>query len=120
MFQPIYNQNDTIVRTPSSSSLASTRADEDYHAITDTCSTPQFRSAFSEFQQMLREQGFDGRVQSSPSYSTASLKYQRDYRTHTRKIFLHLAKLMAPNDYEELCRGIVQDESIVNHAGDNR
>ena len=74
MFQRLYNENDVIVRTPSSSAASSIGIDDDYHAIVDTCSSSQHQRALAEFQQMLREQGFDGRIQSSSSYSTASLK----------------------------------------------
>ena len=120
MFQRLYNENDVIVRTPSSSAASSIGVDEDYHATIDTVSSSQHQSASVEFQRMLREQGFDGRIRTSSSYSTASLKYQRDFRTRTKKIFLHLARLMAPNDHEELWRGIVEDENSDNNSGDNR
>ena len=120
MFQRLYDQSDTIVGTPSSGAASPIRVDDDYHPIVDTGSSFQDRNTLLEFQQMLREQGFDGRVQSSLSYASASVKYQRNYRTQTKKIFLHLAKVMAPNDYQEIWRGIVEDENSHDHSGDDR
>jgi hypothetical protein len=120
MFQRLYNEQDDIVRTPSTATKSSADDDDEYRETFDAYSPVLQRGALANFRQMLRDQGFDGRVRSSLSYSSASLKYQRDYRTRTKKIFLHLAKLLVSDDYEELWQGIVDDENKNNDLPENK
>ena len=76
MFQRLYNQRDDIVRTPLSGTEASIVDDDEYREAFDTYSPSPQRSALENFQQMLRNQGFNGRVRQSLSYLSSSLNYQ--------------------------------------------
>ena len=120
MFQRLYNERDDIVPTPLSGTEASIDDDDEYRETSGTYSLSPQRSALEDFQQMLRNQGFNGRVRQSLSYSSSSLKYQRDYRTRIKKIFLHLAKLLVPDDYEEVWHGIIDDENKSNDLPENK
>ena len=120
MFRRLYNERDDIVRTALSGTESSIVDDDEYRETFDT--SPRFpqRSAMEDFQQMLRNQGFKGRVRQSLSYSSSSLKDQRDYRTRIKKIFLHLAKLLVPDDYDEVWHGIIDDENKNNDLQENK
>ena len=120
MFQRLYNERDDVVRTPLSGTESSIVADDKYRETFDTYSPSPQRSALEDFQQMLRNQDFNGRVRQSLSYSSSSLKYQRDYGTRIKKIFLHLAKLLVPDDYEEVWHGIIDDENKNNDLQENK
>jgi hypothetical protein len=120
MFQRIYNEHDDIVRTPSTATKSFFDDDDEYRETFDAYSPSLQQRALADFRQMLQDQGFNGRVRSSLSYSSASLKYQRDYRTQTKKIFLHLAKLLVSDDYEQLWQGIVDDENKNNDSPENK
>jgi len=115
MFQRLYNEQDDIVRTPSTATKSCIDDDDEYCETFDVYSPALQHNPVEDFRQMLRDQGFNGRVRSSFSYSSASLKYQRDYRTQTKMIFLHLAQLLVPNEYEQLWQGIVDDENKKNN-----
>jgi hypothetical protein len=115
MFQRLYNEQDDIVRTPSTAIKSCVDDDDEYCESFDVYSPTLQRNPVADFQQMLRDQGFNGRVRTSLSYSTTSLKYQRDYRTQVKKIFLHLAQLLVPDEYEQLWQGIVDDENKNNN-----
>jgi hypothetical protein len=120
MFQRLYNEEDDIVRTPSTAAKSFVVDDDDYRETFDAYSPALRQDAVVDFRQMLRNHGFNGRVRASLSYSTASLKYQRDYRNQTKKIFLHLAQLLVSDDYEKLWKGIVDDESKNNNSTHNK
>ena len=120
MFQRLYNERDDIVLTPSSGTESSIVDDDEYRETFDTHSPSPQRGALEDFQQMLRNQGFNGRVRQSLSYSSSCLKYQRDCRTRIKKIFLHLAKLLAPDDYDEVWHGIIDDENKNNDLQEDK
>ena len=119
MFQRLYNENDDIVRTPSTATKSFVDDDDDYCPSLEAHSPSIQRNTLVDFRRMLRESGFSGKVQSS-SYSKATLKYQRDYRMRTKKIFLHLARLLVLDEYEELWEDMAEDEYRKKDFPDNK
>lgn len=119
MFQRLYNEHDDIVRTPSTATKSFVDDGDDYCPLPEVYSPSIQRNALADFRRMLRDSGFNGRVQSS-SYSKATSKYRRDYRTKTKKIFLHLAELLVSDDYEELWQDMVDDEYKKNDSSENK
>jgi hypothetical protein len=120
MFQRLYNEQDDIVRTPSTATKSFVDDDYEYREAFDVHSPALRRDAVADLREMLRNHGFNGRVRSSLSYSTASSKYQRDYRNQTKKIVLHLAQLLVSDDCEQLWKGIVDNESKNNNSKHNK
>lgn len=108
LYASLYDDFNEIVMTPVVSPMSSPSSE--YHPSFDQTSSTNAAEMMRAFQQLLREQHFEHRIEKTESYTLMKEKSQRTFRRQTKDILVHVIKILAPNDHEQVWSDILNDE----------
>ncbi len=119
IYQRLYDDSDDLILPPGASPMSSPCSEycPSFHDIPSA----EISDMTQAFKRLLREQGFNHRIETTNSYHSMKKKSQRAFRDQTKKILLHVTKfLSSSSDYNDLWDGIVIDEIRKKDLIENR
>jgi hypothetical protein len=119
IYQRLYDDSDDLILPPGASPMFSPCSEycPSFHDIPSA----EISDMTQAFKRLLREQGFNHRIETTNSYHSMKKKSERAFRDQTKKILLHVTKfLSSSSDYNDLWDGIVIDEIRKKDLIENR
>jgi len=117
-YERLYDDSDDLIFLPEPSPMSSPCSE--YCPTYDDIPTAETIDMTQAFQQLLREQYFKRRVETTYSYRIMNNKSQRTFRKQVKEILMHVTKLLAPNDSNEVWNDIITDESDNYKSNENK
>ena len=118
MFLRLYDNLDQLVITPVPSPMSSPNSD--YAPSFDDFPLDENVDIVRRFEHLLREQDFEGRIETTSAYQSMNKKSRRTFRKQTKDILLHVIKMLAQNDCDGIWQEIVCDVSDVYEHDDSK
>ena len=114
----MYDDSDDLVFPPGPSPMASPYSE--YAPSFDDVPPSEMVDMARVFQQLLREQQFQNRVETTYSYSSRNHKGKRAFQRQAREVMIHVAKLLSHDDFNELWNAIVTWENGKDKTNNNK
>lgn len=118
IYAKLYDDTDDLIFPPEPSPMTSPHSE--YAPSFDDISPTETVDMTRAFQQLLREQRFQSRIETTYSYSSMNRKRKRAFQRQTKEIMVHVAKLLSHDDFDELWNDIVNWENGKCETNNNK
>jgi hypothetical protein len=118
IYARLYDDSDDLIFPPEPSPMASPSSE--YCPSFDELSSTETLNMTRTFQQLLREQHFEHRIESTYLYNTMNDKSKRAFQRQVKEVMMHVVKLLSHHDYREVWDDIVIRESKKYESNGNR